>query len=67
MISRDGFVKVWVEYVLNHFSYHTHNYLQRKNDKREAHSLQQEVVHLKLQLTKFRGSLKMQQFLMNSR
>ena len=65
MISRDGFVKVWVEYVFNHFSNHTHNYLQRKN--REVHSLQQEVVHLKLQLTKLRGSLKMQQFLMNSR
>ena len=47
MISRDGFVKVWVEYVLNYLSYHTHNYLQRKNDKREVHSLQQEVVHLK--------------------
>ena len=61
MISRDGFVKVWVEYVLNHFSYHTHNYLERKNDKREVHSLQQEV-HLKLQLTKLRGALKRQQF-----
>ena len=59
-------MKVWVEYVLNHFSYHTRNYLKRKNDKRDVHSLQQ-VVHLKLQLTKLRGSLKMQQFLMNSR
>ena len=55
-------MKVWVEYVLNHFSYHTHNYLERKNDKREVHSLQQEVVHLKLQLTKLRGALKRQQF-----
>ena len=62
MISRDGFVKVWVEYVLNHFSYHTHNYLERKNDKREVHSLQQEVAHLKLQPTKLRGALKRQQF-----
>ena len=58
-------MKVWVEYVLNHFSYYTHNYLERKNDQREVHSLQQENVHLKLQLTKLRGSLKMQQFLMN--
>ena len=67
MISKDGFVKVWVEYVLNQFSNHTHNHLQRKNGKRQVHSLQQELVHLKLQLTKLRGSLKMQQFLMNSR
>ena len=67
MISRDGFVKVWVEYVLNHFSHNTYNNLQSKNDKREVYSLQQEVVHLKLQLIKLRGSLKMQQFLMNSR
>ena len=38
MIWTDGIVKVWVEYVLNHFSHHTHNYLESKNDQREVHS-----------------------------
>ena len=47
--------------------YRTHNYLERKSDIKELHSLQQEVIHLKLQILKLAGSLKIQQDLMNSR
>ena len=36
MIWKDGIVQVWVEYVLNYFSDHTHNYLESKNDQRGA-------------------------------
>ena len=47
--------------------YDTHNYLEWKNDMKELHSLPQEVNHLKLQILKLTGSLKIQQDLMNSR
>ena len=67
MIWSGTIMKVWVEYVENYFSYHTHNYLERKNDKREVHSLQQEVTRLKLQIRKLKWSLKIQQDLMYSR
>ena len=45
----------------------SHLQLERKNGKREVHNLQQEVMHLKLQIRELRGSLKIQQDLKNSR
>ena len=59
--------RIWVKCVQNHFSYHTYNYLERKNDNREVHNLQQEIMHLKLQIRELKGSLKIHQDLKSLR
>ena len=48
-------------------SYHIHNYLEKKSDMKELHSLLEEIIHLKLQILKLTRSVKIQQDLMNSR
>ena len=45
----------------------SHLHLEKKNDKREVHDLQQEVMHLKLQIRELKWSLKIEQDLKNSR